>query len=110
MKFLNVFTDKFTKIFTTTDNQSSIDTIGHIACHEFGFKALTNIRAIKANNLRAQFTTDQEYLDFLNSETVSGIECDKNNAIIKDCKAAQVKSVNTELFELEIECTCKISF
>ncbi len=109
LKFQNVYTDKFTSVFTRTVETAAIQRIGKIACSEFGFKSLGTVQAKKADNLRAQFSSNSEYLDYVNKHSINGLECSGSELTIKDCRATPTDSVNTDLYELEIECVCKLN-
>ncbi len=108
MKFQDVYTDKVTSLFTKTAEIAVIQTIGRIACNEFGFKSLGTVQARKMDNLLTQFSSDAEYLDYVNKQSVGGIECDGSELTIKDCRTKPIYSVSTDLYELEIECVCKL--
>ena len=81
--------------------------IGRVACREFNFDNVNEVNALAANNLRAQYSSDQEYLTAVNELSLNGLECDGNEASIKECRSRLAASVKTTLYELEVECLCK---
>lgn len=91
-------------IFSHSQDQTDINNIGHVVCQEFGFKKLDNANAIEAVDLRARFENDAEYDDFLKKKSITGIKCTGAEKTVKDCKTVHD---STDLFEIEIECSCK---
>ena len=108
LKFQNIYSENFIKIFTKTANKTSVEIIGKVVCSEFGFKGLSSVTAIKVTNLRAQFASNAEYLEFVNNHSIGGIACSSGVQTIKDCTTSTI-GLDTDLFELEIECTCKFA-
>lgn len=104
LKLQDIYKNIYTNIFAQSDNQDSMNIIGQIACKEFGFKELDAVKAIKSSKIRSKFQTDDEFLEYVNKKSISGISCTGKESSIKDCKAFSNSTIDTALFELEVEC------
>lgn len=90
-------------IFSHSQDQADINNIGRVVCQEFGFKKLDMAHAVKTLDLKSQFEDDAEYDDFLENKSITGIKCTGTEKSVKDCKNVHD---STDLFEVEIECSC----
>ena len=106
LKLVNTNNNKEIHLFTQTNDASLLNNIGSVACKEFNFDNLNNVVALPAN-LRAQYSSDSEYLDFVNSQSLSGLACNGDETSVKECVASSNTTVRTSLFELNVECLCK---
>lgn len=101
----NTETNKTSRIFTTSNGSISI--IARTACNEFGFIDYKKVIAKPvSSDIRNKFTRSKvsNYLNFINRQSISGLECTGLEASIKDCRSSSNASYETDLFELEIEC------
>lgn len=108
LKLFNPITRLETRIFSYTNEVEEVSKIGHVACSEFGFTKSIYTDPIRVNNLKSMFARDGDYLKFLNEQTISGIKCIGNETSIKECSYGPQPKINTVLYELEIECLCRI--
>ena len=108
LKLANTVKNTLTRIFTQNNDKAALLSIGRVACKEFNFDSLNEVNAVAANNLRSQFTSDAEYLNFINEQSVSGVQCTGDELSIKDCQAKANSNLKTSLYELEVECLCKL--
>jgi hypothetical protein len=93
------------RVFTQSNEPKAIRNIASIVCNEFGFKGVSSVTAVNPNF--KQFSTDADYLNFANYQSVSGLQCSGQELTLKDCFAEANVTLATKLFELDIECYCK---
>jgi len=103
LKLSNTNFNRDIRLFTLTNDANALSSIGSVACKEFNFDNLNNVVASPAN-LRPQYSSDSEYLDFVNSQSINGLLCNGDESSVKECKASSNATVSTPLFELNIEC------
>ena len=101
--------NKPTRVFAQTNDKSALRNIGNVACREFNFDNVNEVNTVAVNNLRSQFSNDEEYLKFVNEQSLNGVECDGSESSIKDCRS-KLATVKTTLYELEVECLCEFLF
>ena len=94
-------------MFAQTNDKSVLANIGRVACREFTFDNLNEINPVPVNNLRSQFASDQEYLAFINDQSLNGVECKGDEVSVKECQAKGNATLKTTLYEIEVECMCK---
>ncbi|CAF0933519.1 unnamed protein product [Brachionus calyciflorus] len=104
LKLYNPTTSKEIRLFTQTDKLEEIDKIGKVACLEFGFTKSIQTTPIQVEDLRSTYKRDNDYLKFINEMNINGIKCDGNETSIKECSYNPDAKLETNLFELEVEC------
>lgn len=82
--------------------------IGQVACLEFGFTRSLYTNPVRVNSLKSMFNRDKDYLKFVNEQSVSGIKCVGNETSVKECSYGPDANLDTDLYELEVECLCRI--
>lgn len=101
LKFLDTQTNKEMRVFTQISDPSELNTIGKIACLEFGFNKSINVNPVLVNDMPISST--DKYLE--------GISCQGNESSIKECKSHLNSKLGNKSYELQIECLCtKITF
>ena len=96
-------------MYSQTNSADSINKIGAVACTEFSFEGLSSATAISvSSSLAAQFSK-QDLLAYVNQKSLNGLTCNGNETSLKDCKPALPYDLNMPLFELKIECSCKLN-
>ena len=97
------------RLYTQSDDKNMLKLISNVACREFGFNRSVNVIATPVrDNLIQKYTDQAEYLKFINDQNVNGLNCTGNEVTIKDCLATSDANIDTSLFEVEVECLCKI--
>jgi len=107
LKLINTENKRLSRVFTQSDDKSALLNIGRVACREFNFDNVNDVSALAVNNLRSQFSSDQEYLSFVNEQSLTDVECDGTETGIKTCRSKPTATLKTTLYELEVECLCE---
>lgn len=106
LKFINTQTNRETRIFTQTNDKSAIGNIGSIVCAEMRFNKFLNAKAVLVSDtLKTQYSAD-DYLDYVGNQNLNGLVCNGQETSVKDCLVTLDATLDTPLYELEIECLC----
>ena len=92
------------RVFTHSNEKNDLLNIGRVACREFNFDNVNDAIGLAVNNLRSQFSSDQDYLNFINEESLNGVTCEGNEDTVKDCVYKPTATLKTNLYEIEVEC------
>ena len=110
LKLINVESNTTIRLFTQSNNMQLLNNIGTVVCREFGFKALSYITALSSSqSLRSQLGSDSAYLDFVNTKSLNGLQCQGTELTLKECSAPSNATASTLLFDLDMECSCKLN-
>jgi hypothetical protein len=72
---------------------------------DFGSSDFNVANARSANDLKRSHNGNLEtYVKQLSDRSISSLECVGTETSIKQCPVAAIKSFNTDIFEIEMEC------
>lgn len=110
--FLTLFnTDSLRVLRLFTYSPDGIENIARVACNEFGFNGVSWVVARSANDIRNQYKGKiKDYFKYINERSLNGLKCTGSETSIKDCHIAANATLETNLFELEMECIGRLIF
>jgi hypothetical protein len=112
LRLHNARTLKEKRVFARTESTEELQRIGAVVCAEFGFDRCVHVEPrLAGERMRAQYADNEreEYVRYVNEQSISGIECSGAEATVKDCRASNDAPYDAQLYELEIECLCEYS-
>jgi hypothetical protein len=99
----NFETNRTLRFYTSSSQHAS--KIAKIACNDFGSSDFNYANARSANDMKKQFNGNLDaYLKQLSERSISSLECTGTENSIKECTVDPIKTFDTDLIEIEMEC------
>jgi hypothetical protein len=107
LQLTNIHLQNNIRIFTQSDNFTLLKSIGNVACREFGFSHCVDVQGVSAKIIKTLFKDEISFSYFMNEQNMNGVYCNGDERSILECKSTNNATYDTDLYEIEIECSCK---
>ncbi len=103
LQLINTDNSRVSRVFITKNEMAT--RIAQVVCNEFGYNGYNWANARSANDVKNQFNDNLPGLvQFLNEKNFYGLECTGLEQTFKDCKVNSSVTLDTNLFEIELQC------
>ena len=111
LRFLNTQTNQTINIFSQTSDVDLLSKIGIVACNEFRFDSFSSVNPIDVKSQLVDKFSAEQLLDHVNKMSINGLSCNGDEISLKECRASSIQyDSSMPLFELNVECSCKLKF